>query len=103
MLIKLGGSIDLDETDLAHAAMGDQEAGSTELNCSRGSQRGSALRSSTTNPPPRSPNAALPRSQLAEATDWWPFYNRAFHPDMAARRARAAAGDLDWSPAMAAT
>ena len=35
VLIKLGGSIDLDETDLAHDAMGDQEAGSTELNCSR--------------------------------------------------------------------
>ena len=43
-------------------------------------------------------NGALPRTQLAEPTCWWPFYDRAFHLDLALRRARAAAGELDWSP-----
>jgi hypothetical protein len=46
-------------------------------------------------------NGAVPRAQLAEPTCWWPFYNRAFHLDLALRRARAAAGELDWSPAQA--
>jgi hypothetical protein len=46
-------------------------------------------------------NGALPRSQLAEPPCWWPFYDRAFHLDLAIRRARAAAGELDWSPARA--
>ena len=40
----------------------------------------------------------LPRTQLAEPQCWWPFYDRAFHLDLALRRARAAAGELDWSP-----
>ena len=44
------------------------------------------------------PNGALPRTQLAEPTCWWPFYDRAFHLDLALRRARAAAGELNWSP-----
>jgi len=37
----------------------------------------------------------LPRSQLAEPTCWWPFYGRAFHLDLALRRARATAGELN--------
>ena len=44
-------------------------------------------------------NGALPRTQLAEPPCWWPFYDRAFHLDLAVRRARAAAGELNWSPA----
>jgi hypothetical protein len=44
---------------------------------------------------------ALPRTELAEPTCWWPFYDRAYHLDLAVRRARAATGDLDWSPAAA--
>ena len=43
-------------------------------------------------------NGALPRAQLAEPRCWWPFYDRAFHLDLAVRRARAAAGEFDWSP-----
>jgi hypothetical protein len=43
-------------------------------------------------------NGALPRTQLAEPTCWWPFYDRAFHVDLALRRTRATAGELDWSP-----
>ena len=43
-------------------------------------------------------NGALPRAQLAEPRRWWPFYDRAFHLDLEGRRARAAAGELDWSP-----
>jgi hypothetical protein len=46
-------------------------------------------------------NGALPRAELAEPQCWWPFYDRAFHLDLAVRRARAAAGELDWSPAQA--
>jgi hypothetical protein len=48
-------------------------------------------------------NGALPRGQPAEPMFWWPFYDRAVHLDLAARRARAGAGDLDWSPAAATT
>ncbi len=48
-------------------------------------------------------NGALPRGQPAAPMFWWPFYDRAVHLDLAARRARAAAGDLDWSPAAATT
>ena len=44
------------------------------------------------------PNGALPRTQLAEPTCWWPFYDRAVHLDLAIRRARAGAGELNWSP-----
>ena len=44
-------------------------------------------------------NGVLPRTQLAEPACWWPFYDRAFHLDLALRRARAAAGELDWTPA----
>ncbi len=44
-------------------------------------------------------NGTLPRTQLAEPQAWWPFYDRAFHLDLALRRARAAAGEFDWSPA----
>ena len=44
------------------------------------------------------PNGALPRTQLAEPTCWWPFYDRAFHLALAIRRARAGAGELNWSP-----
>jgi hypothetical protein len=43
-------------------------------------------------------NGALPRSQLAEPPCWWPFYDRAFHLDLAIRRAGAAVGELNWSP-----
>ena len=43
-------------------------------------------------------NGTLPRTQLAEPQSWWPFYDRAFHLDLALRRARAAAGEFDWSP-----
>ena len=43
-------------------------------------------------------NGALPRTQLAEPPCWWPFYDRAFHVDLALRRTRATAGELDWSP-----
>jgi len=43
-------------------------------------------------------NGALPRAQLAGPRRWWPFYDRAFHLDLGGRRARAAAGELDWSP-----
>jgi hypothetical protein len=46
-------------------------------------------------------NGVLPRTQLAEPRCWWPFYDRAFHLDLALRRARAAAGALDWSPVQA--
>jgi hypothetical protein len=46
-------------------------------------------------------NGVLPRTQLAEPTCWWPFYDRAFHLDLAVRRARAALGELGWSPAQA--
>ena len=46
-------------------------------------------------------NGAMPRTQLAEPQFWWPFYDRAYHLDLAARRTRAAAGDVDWSPAEA--
>jgi hypothetical protein len=42
-------------------------------------------------------NGALPRTQLAEPTCWWPFYDRAYHLDLARRRARAAAAEFDWS------
>jgi hypothetical protein len=38
------------------------------------------------------PNGALPRTQPAEPQCWWPFYDRAYHIDLAMRRARAAAG-----------
>ena len=40
-------------------------------------------------------NGVLPRMQLAEPTCWWPFYDRAFHLDLALRRARATAGELN--------
>jgi len=43
-------------------------------------------------------NGALPRTQLAVPPCWWPFYDRAFHVDLALRRTRATAGELDWSP-----
>jgi len=46
-------------------------------------------------------NRVMPRTQLAEPPCWWPFYDRAFHLDLALRRARAAAGELDWSPGQA--
>ena len=46
-------------------------------------------------------NGALPRTQLAEPQCWWPFYDRAYHLDLAVRRTRAAAGPLNWSPASA--
>jgi hypothetical protein len=45
-----------------------------------------------------SPNGMLPRCQLAEPRCWWPFYDRAYRLDLAIRRARAAAGELNWSP-----
>jgi hypothetical protein len=44
-------------------------------------------------------NGALPRTQLAEPPCWWPFYDRAYHLDLALRRAHAAASELNWSPA----
>jgi hypothetical protein len=47
------------------------------------------------------PNGALPRTQLAEPRCWWPFYDRAYHLDLAVRRARVAAGELSWSPTQA--
>ena len=37
----------------------------------------------------RRQNGALPRTQLAEPQCWWPFYDRAYHLDLALRRARA--------------
>ena len=40
---------------------------------------------------------ALPRTELAEPTCRRPFDDRAYHLDLAVRRARAAAGDLTWS------
>ena len=43
-------------------------------------------------------NGALPRTQLAEPQYWWPFYDRAYHADLAMRRTRTAAGVFDWSP-----
>ena len=43
-------------------------------------------------------NGALPRTQLAEPPHWWPFYDRAFHLDLALRRARAAAGEPTTGP-----
>ena len=32
---------------------------------------------------------------------WRPFYDRAYHLDLARRRARAAAGEFGWSPVWA--
>ena len=43
-------------------------------------------------------DGGLQRSQLAAPECWWPFYDRAYHLDLARRRARAAAGEFDWSP-----
>ena len=43
-------------------------------------------------------NGVLPRTQLAEPPCWWPSYDRAYRLDLAIRRARAAAGELNWSP-----
>ena len=47
------------------------------------------------------PNGTMPRTQLAEPQFWWAFYDHAYHLDLAARRTRAAAGAVDWSPAEA--
>jgi hypothetical protein len=46
-------------------------------------------------------NGTLPRTQLAEPQCWWAFYHRAYHLDLAVRRTRATAADMDWSPASA--
>ena len=46
-------------------------------------------------------NGTMPRTQLAEPQFWWAFYDHAYHLDLAARRTRAAAGEVDWSPAEA--
>jgi hypothetical protein len=43
-------------------------------------------------------DGAPKRAQLAAPECWWPFYDRAYHLDLAMRRARAAAGEFDWSP-----
>lgn len=54
-------------------------------------RRGTALEVATQ-------NGALPRTQLAEPQCWWPFYDHAYRADLAMRRARAAAGEFEWSP-----
>ena len=45
--------------------------------------------------------APLSRTQLAEPSCWWPFYDRAYHFDLAIRQSRVAAGEFEWSPAAA--
>jgi hypothetical protein len=47
---------------------------------------------------PTSGNGAMPRQQLADPQCWWPFYARAYEHDLAMRRTRAAAGQLNWRP-----
>jgi len=49
----------------------------------------------------QSRNGTLPRTEPADPDCWWPFYDRAYHLDLAVRRTRDAAGSLDWSPAHA--
>ena len=45
--------------------------------------------------------APATRSQPALPRYWWGFYVHAYHADLAHRRARAAAEELDWSPVTA--
>jgi len=47
---------------------------------------------------PTSGSGAMPRQQLADPQCWWPFYARAYEHDLAVRRTRAAAGQLNWCP-----
>jgi hypothetical protein len=62
-----------------------------------------SLRRPTT--PAAAPAAGTPRPletpplrQLAEPRHWWPFYQRAFHADLARRTEEAAAPEPSWTP-----
>ncbi|MDN5933010.1 MAG: hypothetical protein L0I24_18415, partial [Pseudonocardia sp.] len=45
------------------------------------------------------PGGVAQRAQLALPQHWWPFYQQAYHHDLAFRRERTARGDLNWTPA----
>jgi hypothetical protein len=61
-------------------------------------RNGQTLTLPSSGEPGENPGAPATRSQPALPRYWWGFYVHAYHADLAHRRARATAEELDWSP-----